>query len=110
MNKENFIDQHDNADLTLIAIKNFNLAFNNHDVDGVMNCMTEDCVFENTNPMPDGTRLEGAIAIREYWGKFFTSNPDARFEAEEVFATDNRCVVRWVYHKTKDGKPGICGE
>lgn len=91
--------------LTLSAVENFNLAFNRHDVDGVMNCMTEDCIFENTNPMPDGSRFEGAAAVREFWEKFFTNNPDAHFEAEEIFATANRCVVRWVYRKTKEGKP-----
>lgn len=102
---EKNLDKQNSVCLTLAAVENFNLAFNNHDVDGVMNFMTEDCVFENTNPMPDGSRLEGATAIRQYWVKFFAANPDAHFEAEEVFATDNRCVVRWVYHKTKDGKP-----
>ncbi|MES2238985.1 MAG: nuclear transport factor 2 family protein [Bacteroidota bacterium] len=91
--------------LTLATVENFNLAFNKHDVDGVMNYMTEDCIFENTNPMPDGTRIEGAAAVREFWEKFFTNSPDAFFEAEEVFATGNRCVVRWIYRKTKEGKP-----
>jgi ketosteroid isomerase-like protein len=70
-----------------------------------MKAMTEDCVFENTSPSPDGNRVEGAAAVRAYWQKFFTSNPDAYFEAEDMFAAGNRCVVRWIYHKTKDGKP-----
>lgn len=90
---------------TLAAVERFNSAFNRHDVNGVMNAMTEDCVFENTNPPPDGNRLEGATAVRAYWEKFFAANPDAFFEAEEVFATGDRCVVRWIYRKTKDGKP-----
>lgn len=89
----------------IAAVENFNSAFNRHDVDAVMNAMTEDCIFENTSPSPDGTRIQGAAAVREFWVKFFAANPDARFEAEEIFASDNRCVVRWVYHKTKEGKP-----
>ncbi len=93
------------TELTLTAVENFNSAFNKHDVDAVMDAMTEDCIFENTSPIPDGTRLEGAVAVRAYWSRFFGSNPDAYFEAEDVFATGNRCVVRWIYHKTKDGKP-----
>lgn len=91
--------------LTLAAVERFNTAFNRHDVDAVMNAMTEDCIFENTNPAPDGARLVGAEAVRAYWTKFFTNNPDAVFEAEDVFAADDRCVVRWVYRKTKEGKP-----
>jgi ketosteroid isomerase-like protein len=90
---------------TLATVEKFNSAFNRHDVAAVMDLMTEDCVFENTNPAPDGARVKGATAVRAYWEKFFAANPDARFEAEEVFASDDRCVVRWIYHKTKDGKP-----
>ncbi|GAB3518807.1 nuclear transport factor 2 family protein [Emticicia fontis] len=90
---------------TLAAVERFNEAFNRHDVDAVMNAMTEDCIFENTNPAPDGTRLVGAEAVRAYWTKFFTNNPDAFFEAEDIFADGDRCVVRWIYRKTKDGKP-----
>ncbi|MCF6130704.1 nuclear transport factor 2 family protein [Flavobacterium wongokense] len=91
--------------LTLAVVENFNEAFNRHDVDGVMRFMTEDCLFENTSPMPDGTRFEGAVAIRAFWEKFFASNPDAFFEAEDIFAAGDRCTVRWIYRKTKEGKP-----
>ncbi len=43
---------------TLEIVERFNEAFNRHDVDAVMRLMTEDCVFENTRPAPDGERLE----------------------------------------------------
>ena len=33
----------------------FNEAFNRHDVAGMMSLMSEDCIFENTSPAPDGT-------------------------------------------------------
>ena len=90
---------------TLAAVERFNDAFNRHDADAVMEAMTEDCVFENTAPAPDGTHFEGAKNVRSYWGKFFAANPDAHFDAEEMFACGDRCVVRWVYRKTKDGHP-----
>lgn len=93
------------SSLTLSAVEKFNSAFNRHDVDAVMDAMTEDCVFENTNPAPDGSRFVGAIAVRAFWEKFFAANPDAQFEAEEIFAEGDRCVVRWIYHKRKEGKP-----
>lgn len=91
--------------LTIAAVERFNAAFNNHDVDAVMNAMTEDCIFENTNPQPDGTRIVGAEAVRAFWKKFFAANPDAVFETEELFANGDRCVVRWIYRKTREGKP-----
>jgi ketosteroid isomerase-like protein len=90
---------------TIAAVERFNAAFNNHDVNSVMNAMTQDCVFENTNPAPDGRRVEGAADVRVFWENFFAANPDAHFEAEEIFAVNDRCVVRWVYRKNKDGKP-----
>jgi len=90
---------------TKIVIEKFNAAFNHQNVDAVMRLMTEDCVFENTNPAPDGTRIEGAAAVRGYWEKFFTANPGALFESEEMIVSGNRCIVRWIYRKTKDGKP-----
>ena len=102
---ENMTVENKATSITLATVERFNEAFNRHDVEAVMNNMTEDCVFENTSPSPDGTRIEGAVAVKVYWQKFFTNNPDAIFEAEEVFATGDHCVVRWIYRKTKDGKP-----
>ncbi len=94
-----------NPDSTRAVIERFNEAFNRHDVEGVMNLMTHDCIFENTNPPPDGARLVGAGEVRAYWQKIFASNPDARFEVEDIIVAGDRCVVRWIYHKTKEGKP-----
>ena len=82
---------------TLAAIARFNAAFDQHDVDGVMAAMTEDCLFENTGPAPDGERYQGAAAVRGFWERFFQSNPTAHFVAEEQFAAGDRCVVRWRY-------------
>ena len=90
---------------TLAAVERFNEAFNRHDVEGVMAAMTGDCVFENTSPFPDGTRFEGQAAVRGFWERFFQNSPTATFDAEDVFATGDRCTVRWIYRKTTDGQP-----
>jgi ketosteroid isomerase-like protein len=71
-----------------------------------MGLMTDDCVFDNTRPPPDGTRVVGQEAVRQTWVGFFERSPHARFEAEEVFEAGDRVVVRWVYHWIRDGKPG----
>ena len=44
----------------LETIMSFNDAFNRHDVDAVVDLMTEDAVFENTS----GLRFEGQEAVR----------------------------------------------
>jgi uncharacterized protein (TIGR02246 family) len=84
----------------------FNEAFNRHDVDAIMALMTDDCVFENTRPAPDGTRVTGQDAVRSFWTQFFERSPQARFDTEEIVESDDRCVVRWVYHWVRDGTPG----
>jgi ketosteroid isomerase-like protein len=95
---------------TLATVKRFNAAFNSHDPDAVMAVMTGDCVFENTSPAPDGTRYVGQHAVRAYWETFFRNAPDAHFEAQELVALGDRCVVRWIYRKTKNGRPWhLCG-
>ena len=90
---------------TLESVRRFNEAFNRHDVDAVMAAMTDDCVFENTNPAPDGKRFEGQAEVRAFWERFFQNSPDALFEAEETFAAGDRCIVRWIYRKKRDGQP-----
>jgi ketosteroid isomerase-like protein len=91
---------------TRAAVDRFNEAFNRHDVDAVMAAMTDDCVFENTAP-PDGGRFEGAAAVRAAWEEFFASSPTARFDAEDVIVSGDRCVVQWRYTWTgADGGAG----
>ena len=75
----------------------FNEALNAGDVDGMMNLMTGDCVFENTDPAPDGTRYTGQAAVRAFWEEFFRSSRQPRIEIEEIFAQGERCVMRWRY-------------
>ena len=82
---------------TLDSINNFHRAFNQHDVDAIMSLMTEDCVFENTYPPPDGVRLVGHQAVREFWIDLFQGSPHAHFVVEEMFACNDRGVLRWTY-------------
>lgn len=49
----------------------FNEAFNQHDVPGMMQLMSEDCVFENTFPAPDGSVFSGKPAVTQFWQEFF---------------------------------------
>lgn len=75
----------------------FNEAFNRHDVGGMMERMSEDCVFENTFPAPDGTRIEGREAVTRFWQDFFHQSSQAHIQIEEIFGLGQRCVMRWRY-------------
>ena len=85
------------TDETLRVIQQFHDAFNRHDVDAIMALMTDDCVFENTSPAPDGERYEGQAAVRGMWERLFAASPDAYFEIEDIFASGDRGVIRWRY-------------
>ncbi len=76
----------------------FNQAFNRHDVAAMMSLMSEDCVFENTAPAPDGTTYKGKEEVAKFWQEFFRQSPQARIEIEEIFSAGMRCVMRWTYH------------
>jgi len=106
------------ADLPLTAttdptqiVRRFNDALNAADVDGMMRCMTGDCVFENTAPPPDGQRFEGQAAVRAFWESFFRSSSQAQIVIEDIFASGgaqgDRCVMLWRYQWIDaQGQPG----
>ena len=75
----------------------FNDAFNRHDVAAMMQLMSDDCVFENTDPAPDGTLYSGKEAVTQFWQDFFRESPQAHIEVEEIFGLGLRCVMRWEY-------------
>jgi uncharacterized protein (TIGR02246 family) len=88
-------------------VRHFNDALNTGDVDGMMRLMTDDCVFENTAPPPDGTRFAGQAAVRAFWEAFVAGSSHARIEIEEIAAFDDRCVMRWIYSWV--GRDGAAG-
>ena len=95
-----------NGKLTVrVVIARFNEAFNRHDADALAPLLTDDTVFEDTSPAPDGQRIEGKAAVVAFWRGWFARNPDAQFEAEEMIVSADRVVVRWVYHKIRNGQP-----
>ena len=95
------------TDASLEIIRRFNAAFSRHDVEAVMALMTEDCLFENTYPPPDGERFHGQAAVRAYFEAFFHDSPQATFEFGGLFACGGRGCVRWAYRWAEsDGRPG----
>jgi ketosteroid isomerase-like protein len=91
--------------VTRTTIDKFNQAFNRHNADALAALLTDDTVFEDTSPAPDGRRVEGKAAVTEFWRAWFERNADANFEAEEIIVSGDRAVVRWTYHKMRNGQP-----
>lgn len=88
------------------VVTEFGEAFARGDVDAVMALMTDDCVFENTYPAPDGERYVGQEAVRAFWQRFFAESESPRFETEEIYGVDDHVVSRWRFswgHAGSDG-------
>jgi ketosteroid isomerase-like protein len=80
----------------LATVEAFGAAWTAHDLNATLLLVTEDCVFESTEPGPDGTRYEGRASLRQAWQPIFDDS-DAVFEAEETFVAADRVVQRWRY-------------
>lgn len=91
---------------TIAAVQRWGEAVNRQDLDGVMAAMNEDCVFDASYPQPDGTLFQGQEAVRAVWEEFFRASPHSVFETEEMSASGDRCIFRWVHRWIDDdGKP-----
>jgi ketosteroid isomerase-like protein len=90
---------------TRSTVEHFNEVFNRHDADALASLLTDDTVFEDTSPAPDGKKIEGKAAVVEFWRGWFVRNPDAQFEAEEIIVANDRVVVLWIYRKMRNGQP-----
>jgi ketosteroid isomerase-like protein len=93
------------AQTTRTVIDRFNETFYQHDADALALLLTDDTVFEDTSPAPDGRRIEGKAAVVAFWRGWFARNSDAMFEAEDVIVSGDRAVVCWVYRKLRSGQP-----
>ena len=78
-------------------VLDFNEAFNRQDVPGMMQLMSDDCVFENYHPAPDGSVFSGKEVVTQFWQDFFRESPHAHIEIEEIFGFGIRCIMRWRY-------------
>jgi predicted SnoaL-like aldol condensation-catalyzing enzyme len=79
------------------VVLEFNEAFNRHDVAGMMQLMSDDCIFENTDPAPDGAVYSGKQVVTQFWQDFFRESPHAHIEIEEIFGLGERFIMRWRY-------------
>ncbi|MFP2768643.1 nuclear transport factor 2 family protein [Oceanisphaera sp. KMM 10153] len=81
-------------------------AFNRHDIEGVMACMSEDVVFEGAaGTEAYGTRFNGAAAVAAAFVKVWTTYPDVSWQNTSHFAVGDKGVSQWTFCATcSDGK------
>ena len=78
----------------------FNDAFNRHDIAGMMQLISDNCVMESNSPAPGGTAYSGRQSIEQFYRDYFEKLPDVRSEIEDIFGFGYRCVMRWRYEWT----------
>jgi len=78
------------------VVRAFGEAWAEHDLDGALSFVTDDCVFDATGPAPDGSAHRGPEEIRQAWKAIFDDS-SSRFEIEETFGAGDRVVQRWRY-------------
>jgi|SRR6185437_4781226 len=76
------------------VIELFNSAFVQKDASLLSNLVAEDCVMEGAFPPPDGLRVAGGKACREFW-EALINTPDTQFSPETVTILDNRAIIQW---------------
>ena len=89
----------------LKLLDTFAAAWNRHDVDGLMACMTDDGVFEAAaGKEVAGTRHVGKDAVRRAYAAVFEAYADARWNNPRHFVAGDRAVSEWTFTgTTKDG-------
>ena len=87
---------------TAAVLQRFNDAFLSHDPAALADLVAEDCVIENTQPAPDGSRNVGREACIALWTGIATA-PGTFFELEDVVVLGERGFILWRYHWGADG-------
>ncbi len=90
------------------ALSKWHKAWNEHDLDGVMELFHEEVLFDNWT----GGKAEGKEALRQAWTSWFTNHGGFRFNEEETFIDEaqQKVLYRWQlewpsFEKGYEGKP-----
>ena len=77
-------------------------AFNRHDLDGGLACMTDDCVFEGAaGPEAYGARFVGHDAVGAAFAGVWETFPDVQWANATHFAADGLGVSQWTLIGTR---------
>lgn len=79
---------------TEAILQRFNDVFLSHNPAALSDLVADECVIENTQPAPDGSRHEGKGACVALWTQIATT-PGVHFEPESIVARGDRGEIRW---------------
>jgi steroid delta-isomerase-like uncharacterized protein len=83
-------------------LQTFNDAWNRHDIDALMNCMADECVFHGVaGPDALGRTFKGRDAVRKGFALAWETFPDASWKDGEHFVSGERGVSESTFRGTK---------
>lgn len=83
--------------VTVEILKQILEAFNNHDLDAIMEFFADDCSFDfPKGPEPWGQRFIGKAQVREAIASRFKGIPDAHYEDEGHWMANDKGVSKWM--------------
>jgi len=91
---ENVESTNHNPATTDEVMRRFNDVFQLHDPSALNELVAEDCVIENTQPAPNGSRHVGRDACIALWTGIATA-PGTHFDLENVIVTGDRAIILW---------------
>jgi ketosteroid isomerase-like protein len=88
--------------ITEAFLQSFVDAFNAHDVNAIMNLMTDDCIFQaSAGPDVDGEKFCRQIEVKKAFETVFKTFPDAQWSNPRHFIIGDRGVSEWTFSGTK---------
>jgi hypothetical protein len=84
-------------EITAAVLRRFNQVFLTHDPSTLGELVAADCVIENTQPAPEGSRHVGRDACIALWTAISTA-PGTSFTLEEEQALGEQGIIRWRFH------------
>jgi len=85
-------------------VNRFNEVWNGHAIEGILEMMTEDVVFEASfGKDPWGTRVSGKPAVRAFLESMFDRIPDVRWDEISHCAHPDQVTVEWLTSGTPKG-------
>ena len=86
----------------LRLLQAFNEAWNRHDIDALMNCMADECVFHGVaGPDVLGRTFKGRDEVRKGFALAWQTFPDASWKEGEHFVSGERGVSESTFRGTK---------
>ena len=78
-------------------------AITKHDAGAALQLIGEDCVFETSEPVPNGTVYSGKKEISTYLKQLVEDLTQNRFEIEDIYGVGKHCVLFWRYLPAGNG-------